>query len=322
MRETCATCTTNTEGMFCHTCRARAAAEVDEIGPLLHRLSTAAATAQACPAGDFVTGGAFGSRPPAALTVVALTAVTTDLVGAALTDPHPPEYGSLPLFVIGWAALWRTWWAHHTPSGVRVAPRGPQATRGSLLGFRPARALNPNIDPPPPDKSEPLKAKVAYLAARNRRHADPGNWQRTVGPDDPEHDAWVDRFGPSQHSRRVRIDLAYLQTWLSPALDREFEAMPRFVGGLHRLVVEARGALGDRPDAVRLGRCPTMGRVRGTDEERPCGATLWQDPYATRVVCPVCHTETLIGTLAEKLRLAGAIRRVWGQSAGEEVWKG
>lgn len=126
---------------------------------------------------------------------------------------------------------------------------------------------------------------------------------------DPVRDHWEARFGEPLRNTSNSANVDYLKTWLDVACDRGDMGVAEFASELRTLVAEITRVLGDTPDQQWLGRCPTELTERdGTTSV--CGAGLWQDPHASQVQCPRCHS-TWGQRPLELLNLAAEIRRVW-----------
>lgn len=198
----------------------------------------------------------------------------------ALDDEGRPVYvldddqaGAVPPaeWLAGWARAWRAHFGHHTP-----APKpSPGHLRGgsdiaTRLGLGPARK--------PADR-----------------------------PMDPLADEMNSRFGVA-FTTAAATNVKYLLTWLDHACDADAD-VAAMASELRALAAELTRVLGERPDQQWLGRCPAvLSQDTGTDEV--CGASLWQDPHASQVQCPRCHT-TWGPRGVELLYLASEIRRVW-----------
>lgn len=128
-------------------------------------------------------------------------------------------------------------------------------------------------------------------------------------PTDPHHEQWRARFGPAERGFVLGHDINYLLAWLGAACDRDLD-MARFTCELRALSAELIRVLGDNPDQQWLGRCPAMLTNQETYITRPCGAGLWQDPFASQVECCRCHT-TWGPARADLLQLAWQIRKIW-----------
>lgn len=377
----CLTCHRKSPTSVCGACYNRAENQLAEIPSLLNRLAHAAVGS---PPGlvEFVSGGAFGSRPPVAVDALTLTAYTPEAIGMELTDPQPPVGAagdSIPLWVIAWATVWRHRFGHHQPAGVRVVRPATRATVPANASARPEAVVREPVDrcgmtdlPPhmcahcrgvsdpivEAESHTPLEGPVArtprepaeYAAAvaaqleEQARHirymarvvlglqvarvpvqhgprvdkSDPNMWRRLDhdGADDGLAEHWTARFGQPREIRRIMTDLAYLATWLDPAL-AEFDDADQFVTGLRSLVAAARSTVGKRSDVVRLGRCPETVTDRDTGEDAPCGAWLARDAMVSVVICPRCRTETPEKGL---LMLARRMREVYGTSAERGAW--
>ncbi|HWB38504.1 MAG TPA: hypothetical protein VHA75_21000 [Rugosimonospora sp.] len=280
------------------------AKHLDTLPDLLNRLALATVPTSR-PAGDFVTGGAFRSRPPVNQDALTLSTATAEQIRRAVQRPAPPASDApIPLWVTAWAALWRLRLGHHQPEGVR------------------RQSWNPGQPP-----TRPRPADAAVWAAELDERA---RWAqygarvvlglRVAGvPGDPDGLAehWVARFGGAKPARRLVSDVAYLGTWLDEAAhpERGFADTAVFVVDLRELVAAGRRLLGEQSDRVLLGRCP---------EELPggevCGALLFAEPFVSRIVCPRCRAET---EESGRLMLARRIREVWPEAVVDRnAWAG
>jgi hypothetical protein len=231
-----------------------------------------------------------------------------DAEGHPVTLITDDQVGSLPpaewLDVV--VRYWRRVFGHKVPNRTTIAAQ--RDARTAMLTYA---ARSPN-------------GPAALGAIAAVRHAYRQWWARTVllGPDghagayrgrvderdDPVVDEWELRFGEPPRDRAVAWNVEYLITWLDEACDRDL-GMADFAAELRALSAELSRALGEQPDQQWLGRCPSTLTERG-GQPRPCGAGIWQDPHASQVECPRCHS-TWGPKPAEILTLAREIRRVW-----------
>lgn len=132
--------------------------------------------------------------------------------------------------------------------------------------------------------------------------------------DDPVADLWTLRFGePALHRNAgVGANIRYLAAWLRRAAAHDQLDFGRFAAELRSLSAELTRVLGEKPDQQWLGRCPAQllhvdddGQIRTS-----CGGGLWQDPHASVVECPRCHS-TWGPRVVHLVHLAAEIRRVW-----------
>lgn len=189
--------------------------------------------------------------------------IVRDAAGRVVMEPVDDQSGVLPFraWLRAWAYEWRSTLGHGF--AYRAIPRRdyeddrPRDRRlvAAPLGMGPAR-------PPAQRPSDPVADEW-----RTRWPAENGGW----GP-----------IADGHHG--------YLTAWL-PEAGRRHRHIADFVVSLTALTGAARAALGDADDLEYLGRCPEeVGLVDGAP--RICGASLWQDPYASVITCPRCHTET------------------------------
>lgn len=139
-----------------------------------------------------------------------------------------------------------------------------------------------------------------------------GDTSRQTRSDDPLEDDTTVRFGTSLASDDVARSVGYLLLWLDEACERPDVPIGDFAGELRSMSAELTRVLGERPDLTWLGRCPARITTVGdaVTVTRPCGAGLWQDPHASQVQCPRCHS-TWGPRRVELLYLAQEMRRTW-----------
>ena len=125
-----------------------------------------------------------------------------------------------------------------------------------------------------------------------------GEWRQVLGYSGPPQDA------------RAPVSVRHLLAWLDDVADRELADIPRFYAELRTMRSELERALGETPDRVYLGRCPTLLTGRDTGVETPCGMSLWHDPHASVISCARCRS-TWATQGRGWLDLAMAIRRIW-----------
>lgn len=136
-----------------------------------------------------------------------------------------------------------------------------------------------------------------------------GNRPDRLREDDPVADAWRIRFGQSG-GVPVSANIAYLRAWLGRAAERDRIDLGAFTAELRSLTAELTRVLGELPDQQWLGKCPALiaDQTAGTSDH--CGAGLWQDPHASVVECPRCHS-SWGPRMVHLTHLAAEIRRVW-----------
>jgi hypothetical protein len=136
--------------------------------------------------------------------------------------------------------------------------------------------------------------------------------RRPVGlrEDDPVADLWTLRFGEPALARTAVLNIRYLHAWLRTAAELDTVDMAGFVTQLRHLSAELTRVLGEQPDQQWLGRCPAQLTDKATGEKSSCGAGLWQDPHASVVECPRCHS-AWGPRVVHLVHLAADIRRVW-----------
>jgi hypothetical protein len=128
--------------------------------------------------------------------------------------------------------------------------------------------------------------------------------------DDPVSDLWTLRFGEPKTTFDTGNNIRYLNTWLPAVAELDAVDMASFTAGLRSLTAELTRVLGEKPDQEWLGRCPAQLTDKAAGTKSFCGAGLWQDPHASVVECPRCHSAW--GPRPVHLvHLAAEIRRVW-----------
>jgi hypothetical protein len=139
-----------------------------------------------------------------------------------------------------------------------------------------------------------------------------GNRPAEVREEDPLADEWRIRFGEAGPARAPAENVRYLRSRLDLVCDRDDLAIDlhRFVTELRSLNAELGRALGEKSDQEYLGRCPSTVTDRETGTSGPCGASIWQEPFASVVTCPRCRS-THGPRVVDLIRLAQDIRRVW-----------
>lgn len=206
--------------------------------------------------------------------------------------------GSLPVavWVSMWALRWRAGFGHRHPGEVDVAGWRAQRARAGDASVRHARLLAA--------RSPDACAVFAYLhavksAARDHEwlatlglatHDGPRTKPGVVDPDtpDPLDEVYRARFGARRPRFGLGCDVAYLDRWLLRAAETD-RGIAAFAAELRALHAECTAALGETSDLVWLGQCPN--RLQHDDGEELCAASLWHDPYASRVSCPRCRAE-------------------------------
>jgi hypothetical protein len=128
--------------------------------------------------------------------------------------------------------------------------------------------------------------------------------------DDPIADLWRIRFGQQELWDATGQHLNYLITWLSKACDHTGIDMAAFATQLRAITSEIIRVLEEKPDQLRLGRCPATITDRTSGARRVCGVDLWQDPHASVIQCAYCRS-TWGPRGIDVLRLASEIRTVW-----------
>jgi hypothetical protein len=207
--------------------------------------------------------------------------------GRPVMVPTGDQTGALPV------ALWLTWWAADWRA--RYGAAGWRQFTDPDRGYRPNRV---------PDRR--LYMELATTEAgrlRGQPVADPVEAELRV------------RFGVPVE----RADVRYAGTYLGLRWDAACDTHPDITLFIDQLRVQhgiLKRAIGEGDDLVYLGRCPELLINRDTGMEEPCGARLWQDPFATVIRCPRCRSET---TGRRWVRLSRRIRAVWGAQDHDPV---
>lgn len=326
----CSTCRRRSDLPVCHACLTTATAHRQELPELLACLSDGAGMTTSPGLAEYVSGGVFASRPPVVFAALSLTMVTPAAVANILARPAPPSGvagDSIPLWVVGWASVWRSRFGHHQP----VRPR--------------RQRWNPNTSPPlPPEwmwRADPVERAHGLAAVLDERARQAKYGARVLlglgsgdaREPDPVAAAWLARFGTVRHAHRVEADLEYLRVWQDRALAEFASDAPPYVLGLRSLVGQARSVLGLRSSVTYLGRCPEpvtdgqgreqvvevvdeAGVVTGREVVR-CEGRLSRDGDVGVVVCPRCRRETSERGL---WALAMAIKNAYGTTTKREAW--
>jgi hypothetical protein len=259
------------------------------------------------------------------------TAVVTRAVGTRLvrevrrvvewrysTAPAAPanddQVGPIPPaeWADSWVRDWRRQLGHHVPSRTRpVQPADRHAERAAFVRSMVAGASNPAT-------SAAVAAIAAVFRAGRQANIDTllgrvdgyGGLAPTAERQaDPVGEEWRIRFGDMAHPTMLQADVDYLLTWLDEACRRDL-GVADFAVELRALSNDLTHVLGEGADQQWLGRCPSFVAEASDAATRPCGAGLWQDPHASQVQCPRCHS--VWGPKRfELLLLASEIRRVW-----------
>lgn len=208
----------------------------------------------------------------------------TDTDGAPVLVAPDDQIGTLPPaeWLASWVGAWRAHFGHHAPR-----PRGPVP-----VGTHRQMVL---------DTFGQVATARDAVRARDAAGAE--------RPTDPLAAEWDTRFGDNTVQGSLITNMMYLLRWLDAACDADV-AIREFAAELAALHADLTRVLGEHPDQQWLGRCPTPVMDPETGVERACAAGLWQDPHASIVVCPRCHS-SWGPEKVHLLRLAAGIRRVW-----------
>lgn len=239
--------------------------------------------------------------------------VVVDDQGEPVMVPDDDQIGALP--PAEWldqvTRKWRAVFGHSAPTSVYV-------TRSS--GPRPPRDLHQWV------LTHGTPEQIQAMFAVQRLHRDyrqgvtdlvtghePGYGGRRperLREDDPIADAWTVRFGAPDLTRDAANNIKYLRAWWLAAASSEQLDVARFVAELRSMSAELTRVLGEKPDDEWLGRCPARITDKTSGEVSTCGAGLWQDPHASVVECPRCHS-SWGPRMIHLMHLAAEIRRVW-----------
>jgi hypothetical protein len=237
----------------------------------------------------------------------------TGTPGAIIARGDNDQVGALPVgeWLDSWVRRWRTTFGHGVPARTRRTPVGTESADRDKM-WRAMLHANPATSPAAAAMAAAWRQTAARVVLGLDTHTRSG---------DPVADEWDIRFGPAPRQRGVRADVAYLALWLPHAAARDDLGLGEFATELRAVDAELTRLLGDTPDQQYLGRCPVfveVEHVNVTTEpdadvapvKRPCGAPLWQDPFASQVSCQRCHA-SWGPKMVELLGLARDIRRVW-----------
>lgn len=229
-----------------------------------------------------------GGKGRAVTEVRTITAWHQELVrddgGRVVQVPDDDQIGQLP--PVEWLASWVRMWREHFGHARRL----PDTLRA------PARRAQVEKV-----RAQELTNQLLGLDTHNRGG-------------DPLADEWETRFGEPSRADQPAADVKYLLTWLDEACEQGDQLdVAAMAAELRALSAELARIVGERPDQVWLGRCPaTVTDLAGGDgaepRVRPCGAPLWQEPFASKVQCPRCHATW---GPRELIFLAKEIRRTW-----------
>lgn len=204
---------------------------------------------------------------------------------------------------------WRDVFGHHRPPASYVRP--------STAPRHPRDAIDWVIRHGTPEQVAAMFAAQELVKKYRQGVADlvaghePGHGGKrptNLREDDPVADLWSVRFGRPAISRGALLNIHYLHTWLGQAADHGAIDIAAFVTELRAVSAELTRVLGEQPDQQWLGRCPAT--ITDDAGKKPCGAGLWQDPHASVVECPRCHSAWGPRTV-HLMHLAAEIRRVW-----------
>lgn len=162
-------------------------------------------------------------------------------------------------------------------------------------GTAPAARVSGSRTPPMPVRLEPLnlRAKGGIIAILATWETD---WRETRGL--PAVPARADHEQLLVGDHILAEVVNFLRTHLDWAIEHH-PAVDEFAGEIREIVEACYTALGLRSDLKKIGSCPTV-----DDEGRPCGRTLYADPYLDMIRCTRCHAEW---TRARWLILGAAI---------------
>lgn len=243
-------------------------------------------------------------------------AVTDQTTGEPVMVPDDDQAGILP--PAEWLGQqvrqWRAVFGHHRPQPIPAVPGRPRPELGGpalawMVAHLPARLVVQAwmVD----CLSRAYRQGVADLVA-GHEPGHGGNRPAGVREDDPVADLWEIRFGETTPPGDSLAHIAYLRTWLPQATrqPRDGVDVAAFFAELRSLSAELTRVLGEKPDNQWLGRCPADITDPDTGTTSVCGAGLWQDPHASVVECPRCHS-AWGPRMVDLVHLAADIRRRW-----------
>ncbi len=303
-------------GHVCDPCRDRITSGLDDLLAMMDKLQLALVPTSA-PASDRVSTSRVGAPLPARLDALSLVGPGNESVTAML---HP---------------LVRRWSATRTVTVTTVRANRWQQEDRTITDWFQELALDDaghpilvadddqiGVLPPREWLDSWVRAWRSGLGLHRPRLRRPEHFggaamptrDDRVGRDtgsaatDPLANEWEIRYGEPPRNRANQANVAFLQTWLDSACRLDL-GVAEFAAELHTLIAELTRVLGDTPDQQWLGRCPAQ-LVEHDGGTTTCAAGLWQDPHASQVVCPRCHS-TWGPRPFELLHLAAEIRRVW-----------
>lgn len=238
--------------------------------------------------------------------------VVDQVTGEPVLVPDDDQAGVLPPaeWLEQQVTSWRRAFGHRKRPATYVQPsRGPRPPRDPI-GWVIRRGTAQQIATlfAVQDLARQFRHGVAQLVAGNEPGY-AGRRPQNLREDDPVADLWTVRFGEPAAPRDSLTNIRYLHTWLAAAADNDRIDLGRFVTELRALSAELTRVLGEQPDQQWLGRCPAI--ITDPDGGRQaCGAGLWQDPHASVVECPRCHS-AWGPRVVHLIHLAAEIRRVW-----------
>lgn len=207
--------------------------------------------------------------------------------------------------------LWRRFFGHSRPAAAYVkpsaGPRPPRDTVRWVLAHGSKQQVTAMFAVQ--ELARQARQGVADLVA-GHEPGHGGNRPARLREDDPVADLWELRFGEPAVTRDALLNIRYLHTWLPQAADSQLLDMAAFTSELRSLSAELTRVLGEQPDQQWLGRCPAQLVDKDTGVKSSCGAGLWQDPHASVVECPRCHS-AWGPRVVHLVHLAAEIRRVW-----------
>lgn len=294
-------------GLVCNSCLLTIDAKLEDLPRKMCGLPLMLIPGQS-PGGERVATTRVGSPTSARLDALSLrgpgsvAVMDSDQAGVL----PPAEWLDL------WVRRWRAVFGHHQPRPVTARRRQrPVRDPGEVLRWAMQARTAQDV--------------TALLMAQELRH----RWRQGVAElvaghepgysgarpaslreDDPVGDAWQIRFGEPAVSDTAAANVVYLRSWLNVAAERDDLDLAGFAAELRKLSAELTRVLGEQPDKQWLGRCPTQITDKTSGERSVCGADLRQDPHASVVECPRCHS-TWGPRKIHLIHLAADIRRVW-----------
>lgn len=209
-----------------------------------------------------------------------------------------------------WARRWRSALGHHRPPEIRIRRRGAPPVTPKMLSWA-VQHTSPDVV-----KRLVLARTVGGVYRQGAADLIAGKEPGFVGrrpqalrEDDPVADHWEIRFGDPTEGAGAAANITYLATWLNMASETGDVDLAAFASELRALSAELARVIGEKTDQQYLGKCPAEILDRTSGDQHRCAASLWQDPHASIVECPRCHS-TWGPRPIHLVHLSAEIRRV------------